>query len=258
MGNRQIAVLLLPLLWLLPAHLSMALEIQSKSDAINVAGKQRMYTMRMLRDHLMMGEHLTYKKPDADLKKTVAAFDEASAALESYLKDPDLQSDMAMIQKQWRSVRTMFDTPPKKEEALVNAKSVIAFREQLNTFVNHMAKKYGGGSAQVINHAGRLRAVSQALAAAYLLKSWGVSGANDKLVVPMKHFRESLDILDKAKETVSSMRPILTRLERTYLFFEVMDDADTTTTPVLAIKKTDKMLKDADALTKMYVEALKR
>ena len=258
MKYKRLGLMFLAFVWFLPAQVSEAFEIRDKVDAINVAGKQRMFTMRMLKDYLAIGENLHYKDPKRDLEQTMAAFEEADKALLAYVTDPKLKAEMEDIQKTWKEVRAMFSQPPVKEKGLLYAKTAIGFREKLNTFVNHMAETYGGTNAQTVNHSGRLRAVSQALAAAYQLKSWGVPEAKDKLVVPMKRFRASLDYLENAKETQASMRPLLTRLERIYLFFSIMDDADDTATPVLAIKRTDQMLKMANELTEKYVKSLKK
>jgi len=46
-------------------------------------------------------------------------------------------------------------------------------------------------------------------------------------------------------------------LEKVYRFFGIMNDAETKT-PIIACKKADKMLKTADALTRDYVEKLKK
>lgn len=258
MKHNRLGMVLLALVWLLPVHMAMALEIKSDADAVNIAGKQRMYTMRMLKDYLMIGENLHYKDPKGDLEKTMAAFDESGKALEAYIKDPALKKEMNAINEQWEKVRKMFSEPPKKDQAAVYAKSAIDLREKLNTYVQHLAEHYGGSASQVVNHSGRLRAVSQALASVYQLKSWGLPDADKKLEIPMKRFRASLDYITNAKETQESMRPLLAKLEGIYLFFSVMGTADDTATPVLAIKRTDKMLKIANELTEKYVESLNK
>ena len=256
MKNRQ-RMLLLVLLWLLPAYMSMALEIHTNAEAVNIAGKQRMYTMRMLRDYIMIGEGLKYKNPEKDLNKTIEAFSEAGKALEGYIKDPTLKEEVKKVHQIWLTSRKMFSMPPKKEQALKHAKEAIAFRKKLNEFVTHLAAHYGGGAAEVVNTSGKLRAVSQSLAAFYLLKSWDIPEADMMLKKPMQNFRDALDYLEKAPQTTADMQPLLKKLEKIYLFFQVMDEASSTSTPVLAVKKTDQMLKVANELTEKYVKSQK-
>jgi nitrate/nitrite-specific signal transduction histidine kinase len=239
---------------MIPQSIMFAEEISSLSHAVNVAGKQRMYTMRILRDYIMVGAKLTYKDPASDLSRTVADFGKAHDALDAYLNDQQLKSEMDGITKQWKAITKMVSEPPVQSNALEYARQAIKFREMLNDFTNHLSKTSSSHAAEAVNLSGRLRAVSQALASVYMLRSWGATGTEKKMKVPMERFRGSLDYLHAAQETTEPMKQILSKLEKIYLFFEVMNQSDTMT-PTLVIKKTDAMLKLADALTKMYVKA---
>ena len=241
------------LLGLLPLLASGA-EIHTLNEAVNIAGRQRMYTMRMLRDYIMIGEKLSYKDPAGDLKKIKKHFQEAHESLVHFIKDPALTEELRQIAAQWKTVDKMTNEPPRKEQAAVYAKEAITFREKLNTFVNHLAQSGGKATAEAINLSGRLRAVSQALAAVYQLRAWGMPHADEKIKIPMKRFRESLDYLNKAGETQPPMKTILDDLEKTYLFFEVMNRSKVFT-PTLVIKKTDAMLRKASRLTELYVQS---
>ena len=100
--------------------------------------------------------------------------------------------------------------------------------------------------------AGRLRAVSQKLAALYLLKTWKADQSSASLEKPMKKFRESLDFLNKVSGNDKRSKELLKDLEKTYLFFSVMEESGTFT-PSLVVKRTDEMMKKADELTRYYV-----
>ena len=246
---------IITLFWLPPTLVSGA-EIHNLNEAVNIAGRQRMYTMRMLKDYIMIGEKLAYKDPAGDLKKIKKDFQESHASLVAYVKDPTLSAELKEIGTLWNGVQKMTSTPPKKEQAGIYAKKAIDFREKLNTFVAHLAKSGNEATAQSINVSGRLRAVSQALAALYELRAWGMPHADEKIKKPMKVFRQSLDDLNKAKETQPPMQALLKDLEKTYLFFDVMNQSKVVT-PTLVIKKTDAMLKKASELTELYVQSTK-
>jgi nitrate/nitrite-specific signal transduction histidine kinase len=253
MRRRNVNVLLLLFLPLAVVSVLDAGTIATPAEAVNIAGKQRMYTMRMLRDYIMIGEKLQYKNPSEDLKQTVARYTHAQESLVGYVTHPTFKDEIEKIDAQWAKIKKMMKAPPKKELMADYAKNAIDFREMLNAFVNHLAKASGKQSAQAVNLAGRLRAVSQALAAVYQLKAWGMPQADEKMQIPMKRFRASLDYLASAKETQDPMRKKLVLLEKIYRFFEVMNDAGTLT-PTLVIKKTDTMLQLSDELTRLYVE----
>jgi len=66
--KKAIKVLILPSLFLTYAH---AIEIKNLSVAVDVAGKQRMFTQRMLKDYAMVGLENNFGNPGNDLKKIV-------------------------------------------------------------------------------------------------------------------------------------------------------------------------------------------
>jgi len=245
-------------LLLLPPTLAFGAEIHNLNEAVNVAGRQRMYTMRMLKDYIMIGEKLSYKDPAGDLKKIKEEFGKAHDSLVAYVKDPALSEELKHIGTLWDAVDKMTNEPPRKDQMGTYAKKAITFRQQLNAFVDHLAKSEGEkkATAEEINMSGRLRAVSQALAAVYLLRAWGMPHADEKIKEPMKFFRLSLDYLNKAKETQPPMQALLKDLEKIYLFFEVMNQSKVFT-PTLVIKKTDAMLQKASELTELYVQSTK-
>ena len=242
--------------WLTASVAVGAMEIKNNTQAVDQMGKQRMLSMRMLKDYVMMGMGNTYGDPKKDLEKTSAEFDEALKALKGYIKEGEIKEKVVELEKEWAKVRKVLEKKPEKSRAKEYLKMMVHLREVANDATNMLAKKDGDGKGhQVLNMSGRLRAVSQALAAVYMLKTWQMEGADEALKVPMKRFRGSMDYLLKAPETGPEMKKILDRLEKTYLFFQVMNESGTFT-PSLVAKKTDRMLRDASQLTRLYAEKL--
>ena len=231
-----------------------AYEISGIADAVNVAGKQRMYTMRMLRDYIMIGTHLHFEDPVADLKHTLHDFEVSHMALKAYIQDPKLVAELAKIEKHWDTIKATMKQPPVQDQAASYAKNAIAFREMLNDFTNHLAKTSGKTESEAVNHSGRLRAVSQAIAAVYMLRIWDVPGSQKKMRIPMERFRSSLDYLRAAKTTKEPMKKVLAKLEKIYLFMDVINQFSDME-PSLVIEKTNTMLELSNTLTQLYVKA---
>jgi len=244
--------------WIVLGGMSLgAAEIKSHAEAVNMMGKERMLVMRILKDMVMVGMKMDYHNPEEDLKKTIATFEETQQALKAYVKDPKIQAKLKEIDAKWTEARELLAEPPQKERAQEYLKTMVGIRELANDATNMMSGGAEDGASLTINLAGRLRAVSQALASVYLLDTWGMEGARKKLEIPMKRFRGSLDHLEKAPVTDEKAKKLLGRLEKTYLFFQVMKDSETFT-PTLVVSKTDRMFKDAAKLTQHYVELLKK
>ena len=229
-----------------------AMEIKSDAEAMNNMGKLRMLSWRILNNRARIGMDSTYGDPKEELKKTVTDFNEIVKALNIYVKDPKVKEKLKVIEERWKVMQASLNTKLKLSDATTYYDKTVALKKTANDAVNMMGK----GKNIVTGKAGRLRAVSQALSALYSLKTWGMKDADKDIVEPMKSFRDSLDFLKKDPATDSEMTKIIQKLEKTYLFFYIMNDAGTMT-PHLAIKKTNDMLKDAGALTQLYVKKLK-
>ena len=63
--KKVLKTVLLPSLFFTYAH---AIEIKNLSVAVDVAGKQRMFTQRMLKDYAMVGLENHFGNPKEDLK----------------------------------------------------------------------------------------------------------------------------------------------------------------------------------------------
>lgn len=69
-----------------------AIEITSTVQAVDIAGKQRMFTQHMLKDYAMVGRGNTFGKPGEDLKKIAETFEDHFDSL-TKLKSSNLNTD---------------------------------------------------------------------------------------------------------------------------------------------------------------------
>jgi hypothetical protein len=89
---------------LLPSLLSsfgFAIEIKNLSVAVDVAGKQRMFTQRMLKDYAMVGLENNFGNPGEDLKKIMGSFDNHLQSLRKFNTDPATEKSLAKVRVLW-------------------------------------------------------------------------------------------------------------------------------------------------------------
>ena len=230
-----------------------ALEIKNDLEAINLAGSERMMSMRMLKDYILVAMNNSYRNPQKDLQAMMKRFEETQSALEAYVKDPQIASRFKAVDQRWAEAKKMLKSPAKKEEASKYFETMTALKNAANEATVFLAKKSKHGTSQTVNMAGRLRAISQTLAALYMLKTWAADNSPDSMKKAMKNFRESLDFLKKESGNDPKVKKFLKNMEKNYLFFSMMEDAGVFT-PALVIKRTDKMLEQADELTRYLVK----
>ncbi len=228
-----------------------ALEITTQTQAVALAGKTRMLPMRMLKNYAMIGMKLHHGDPTKEMHETVAEYDTIITALEAYIKDPAAKSKLDLQKAAWQQIKPMLAQPPVKAKALAFAKSLEALSHDGDVTVKSMTK---GSDLKAIGMAARIRAVSQFLGAAYMFKTWGVAVPGRLLSTGMHMFRASLDAVEHASETSAEGKRLAKKIEKTYLFFKVMNDDNNTFVPSLVHRRTDRLLEDAQHLVDTYLK----
>ena len=222
------------------------------TEMISMASQQRMLAMGMLKNFVMMGSHSIYHDPMQELKAYQQTFMAHHKKLRQYDQSPEYQHSLDAVEHQLAIAGKMLNAVPDKSMAEQYLAEAWKLKLALDKTVEYLNRKAGTPTGHAVKLAGELRAISQKLAAIYLLKDW--SSVMDKnMGETMQAFRNALDYLNQAPETTVQMRPLLKRIEKTYLFFAVMNDTEIFT-PTLVVKKCDAFRNDAVELTRLYLE----
>jgi nitrate/nitrite-specific signal transduction histidine kinase len=231
-----------------------AIEIKNLSQAVDVAGKQRMYTQRMLKDYAMIGLQNHFGNPKDDLKKIMKNFEDHLDALIAFNKDPKTDESLQKVKTMWAPIKASLNEPPSKEKAGKMQEDLEALLKQSNEAVGLFAKQTGKASGEIINISGRQRMLSQRMASLYMLKVWGVDDPQfkKKMDKSMKLFKDSLDRLMKSDMNTPEITALLKKAERSFKFFEIMNKSKSKFIPALIYKKSNEILKDMNTATGLY------
>ncbi len=231
-----------------------AVEIKNLSVAVDVAGKQRMFTQRMLKDYAMVGLENNFGNPKEDLKKIMTDFENHLNALIEFNKDKATEESLHKVKVMWGPIKDALNEAPSKEKARKMQEDLEALLKQSNEAVGLFAKQTGKTSGEIINISGRQRMLSQRMASLYMLKVWGIDDPEfkTKMTKAMELYKISLEKLKKSKMTTPEIMTLLNRSGKAFRFFEVMNKSSTKFIPSLIYKKSNEMLKDMNTATGLY------
>jgi hypothetical protein len=237
-----------------------AITIESPYHAVDVAGKQRMFTQRMLKDYTMIGMENSFGKPKEDLKKIMNAFENHLQSLHDYTKNKSIKESTAQVKELWLPIKKTLNSEAKKENAGVLQEDLEKLLKESNTVTVLFAKDTGETAGEIINISGRQRMLSQRMASLYMLKVWGIDDDKfkEKMESAMVLFKTSLERLQKSELNTDEIRELLSKVEKSFMFFEVMNKSSETFIPALIYKKSNDILKNMNTATKEYVVASKK
>lgn len=231
-----------------------AVEIKNLSIAVDVAGKQRMFTQRMLKNYAMVGLENSFGNPSEDLKKIMGLFDKHLNLLIKFNKDPATKVSLEKVRKLWDPLLIALNEVPSKDKAGQMQIDLEALLKQANEAVGLFAKQTGKASGEIINISGRQRMLSQRMASLYMLKVWGVDDPEfkTKMTKAMDLYRTSLEKLKKSDMSTPEITKLLKKSEKAFKFFEIMNKSSSKFIPTLIYKKSNEMLKDMNTATGLY------
>lgn len=230
-------------------------EAISPRAAIGLAGEQRMMSQRIVKAWCQIG---------LNVQPTVARqqFEEASRHFESNLQQlgtvatsPAAAAALAKLSDAWRAFRPQAQGAISKERALPlsrAAEPVLAAAERLTQVLQDEASISAG---RLINAAGRQRMLSQRLAKAYMMFTWGVGGTEvqHELEQTSNELGGGLERLLAAPENTPEIRAQLEELQLQWTWLKTAVESEGALSYRLIVSESsEEMLELSQQLVAQY------
>ena len=233
-----------------------AFEVKDIAHAVDVAGKQRMFTQRMLKNYAMVGLGNAFGNPEEDLKRIIYLFEEHLNALIIFNKDTLTNESLLKVQTLWIPIKLSLSKTPTKANAGKMQEDLETLLKQANDATQLFAKQTGKASGEIINISGRQRMLSQRMASLYMFKVWGINDLQfkDKMTKALALFKTSQEKLLASTMNTAEIRTLLLQSKKSFMFFEMMNKSTTKFIPTLIYKKSNDILKNMNIVTGLYVK----
>lgn len=176
---RQLMRLLLAGLSLMPAVPARAAEASSAVQLINVSGRQRMLTQRIVKAYVQIGLAITPEQSRRQLNDAVALFEKQLALLKRGAADAQSRKALEDMDKQWRHLRLMVAGPVRRGHAEKLMGASEALLSTAHEYTLALQSRSAAPAARLVDTAGRQRMLSQRMAKYYLARAWGIASAAD-------------------------------------------------------------------------------
>ncbi len=223
------------------------------SQAVNLAGSQRMLSQRIAKAYCQLGLDEFYAEPEKQIKDGIALFESNMASLAPFIRDGAAALAAGEVRQHWGDLKTLVTAAPSRD----SARKVLDTAEKLlggaQKMVDAIVASTGVKTGPLVGLAGRQRMLSQRMAMFHMLKIWGISDEASEKMAQQAHneFLEAHNKLLKEPRNTPEITNNLTAAGNALKLLDYSLKSQEGLTYTVAMT-SEKMLKTMDEVTRAY------
>lgn len=186
------------------------------ASAVNLAGRQRMLSQRIVKAYLMLGQGIASDGARTMLQGSIKQFESQLATLKTYQPTPTVRSALVNLEGTWKKYKPLLAAAP----STAGAVELYDVNEALQGAAHSVTVAYEGVSGAPIDHligiAGRQRMLSQRMAKFYFYRTWRLydDPASWELHLSRAHFTTVLIQIERSPLASAETKAAVARIRR--------------------------------------------
>lgn len=186
------------------------------ASAVNLAGRQRMLSQRIVKAYLMLGQGIAADDARNILQESIRQFESQLATLKAFQPTPAVRSAIVNLEGSWKRCKPLLTAVPSKADAI----EFYDINENLQEAAHSATLAYEGVTLAPRDHligiAGRERMLTQRMAKFYFYRTWGLydAPADMELYLSRAHFTAVLRQIEHSPLASAETRAGVARIRR--------------------------------------------
>lgn len=224
-------------------------------EALNVAGRQRMLTQRVVKAYVQMVIDVAPERSREALEAAVVQFDNQLADLKAFASNDRQRSSVAEMSLHWWKLRVLALAPlDQRNIAVIDSESedLLALTELLVEQIEESSKVY---ATRQLNLAGRQRMLCQRLVKLYMLRAMGdnSSRVRGEMARAVMEFGAGLASLKQARQTDMEIKRELDAIALNWEWLKQALELDGTATDRLRVAdSSESILSSMENIVSLY------